>query len=319
MNKFFYFIAATLVAVSFASCEQNKPSQPKDDDDESPKEPTYYHKDPVDGCLPGLFAVSETQQVYFSKGNLWYSKLNFETRWEFAVQQYRVLGESNLNIEDMPSFSAIDLFNWNTANDPTRHEADDYAGDFEDWGDKPIYNGGNTEGLWRTLTGDEWLYLFHGRPNAEQLFGHGCIAENEIDTVNGIFLFPDNWEEIKPEDFEFHSCADMGMVWGKQDGVVAEGYFQSLFYNGYKQNVYDMDMWQKLEDLGVVFLPAAGLRTWKQDTYIVSLDFINTFGYYWSASAAGDRSAYNLVFGWFMLCPKSFNGPHYGSAVRLVR
>ena len=37
MNKFFYFIAATLVAVSFASCEQNKPSQPKDDDDDSPK------------------------------------------------------------------------------------------------------------------------------------------------------------------------------------------------------------------------------------------------------------------------------------------
>ena len=134
-----------MVAVSFASCEQNKPSQPKDDDDESPKEPTYYHKDPVEGCLPGLFAVSETQQVYFSKGNLWYSKLNFDSRWEFAVQQYRVLGESNLDIADMPSFSAIDLFNWNTANDPTRHEADDYVGDFEDWGDKPIYNGGNTE------------------------------------------------------------------------------------------------------------------------------------------------------------------------------
>lgn len=37
MNKFFYFIAAALVAVSFAACEKNKPSQPSDDDDDSPK------------------------------------------------------------------------------------------------------------------------------------------------------------------------------------------------------------------------------------------------------------------------------------------
>ena len=111
----------------------------------------------------------------------------------------------------------------------------------------------------------------------------------------------------------------MEMEWGKLDGVTADSYYRNLFFNGYMQNVYDMDMWQKLEELGVVFLPASGFRTWEQDTYIVSLVYVNEYGYYWSASAAGDRSAYNLIFGWFMLCPKAYDGPHCGSAVRLVR
>ena len=43
-----------------------------------------------EGCLPGLFSVSETQQVYFSRGNLQYQAST--NTWRFAEHQYDYVG-----------------------------------------------------------------------------------------------------------------------------------------------------------------------------------------------------------------------------------
>ena len=42
MKKIFYFFATALVALSFASCEPNKPSNPGNDDDDTPKKKAAF-------------------------------------------------------------------------------------------------------------------------------------------------------------------------------------------------------------------------------------------------------------------------------------
>ena len=58
----------------------------------------------------------------------------------------------------------IDLFGWGTGANPTKNSADynDYS-TFTDSGTNPITNGGNQANMWRTLTNDEWNYLFNAR------------------------------------------------------------------------------------------------------------------------------------------------------------
>ena len=131
------------------------------------------HKDSIlpEGVLPGLFSVSPTQQVHFSKGNLQYQAST--NTWRFAEQQY----SSNSN----------DLFGWGTGNNPSLSSVNDldYA-TFTDWGSNPIVNGGNAPNLWRTLTKEEWQFLIYKRPFKR---GYGLINGY----FEGLILLPDTW------------------------------------------------------------------------------------------------------------------------------
>lgn len=106
------------------------------------------------GAVDGVFYISETQKVYFSQGNLIH---NSDGLWSFAEHQYEVPGEQG-------------LFAWGTSeygNPDTipagRGLYKSVFGDYSnfDWGVyNPITNGGNQKGQWRTLTGEEWKYLY---------------------------------------------------------------------------------------------------------------------------------------------------------------
>lgn len=63
----------------------------------------------------------------------------------------------------------IDLFGWGTGSNPTKSSESygDYS-TFTDWGINPIRNGGNQANMWRTLTKEEWVYMFVKRPNAKK-------------------------------------------------------------------------------------------------------------------------------------------------------
>ncbi len=65
-----------------------------------------------EGALPGLFSVSEGEQVRFSKGNLQYQAST--KTWRFADQQYDVIGMDNEKISETYS-GWIDLFGWGTS------------------------------------------------------------------------------------------------------------------------------------------------------------------------------------------------------------
>jgi hypothetical protein len=126
--------------------------------------------EPTEGGLPMRFTVSEGSTVFFSQGNLRYQASTSE--WAFAPSQTSRVGEGNSSIAfDYSGW--IDLFGWGTSGyneimpytsnmNYTQYAlVENIAGTNYDWGVyNKISNGGNQPGLWRTLTADEWLYLF---------------------------------------------------------------------------------------------------------------------------------------------------------------
>ncbi len=213
-----------------------------------------------EGAIDGKFSVSANQNVYFSKGNLQYKASASKSRlaqWRFAEQQYDYIGNDNSHIDQYYN-GWIDLFGWGTSG--YRHNATGYQpwatsqnyADYyaygssssnlyddtglADWGANAINNDNNQvgePGLWRTLTKEEWVYLF-GRPGIS-------YAKAKVAGKNGLILFPDNW-----------------------NGTT------TINPNGsYGDNVISSSTWNSLQSEGVVFLPAAGCR---EGTTVSSVD-----------------------------------------------
>ena len=236
----------------------------------------------IDGAIMAPFSVSATKKVYFSRGNLQYRPST--GIWRFATHQYDNIGSNNSKISDNYS-GQIDLFGWGTGNNPTNsssYSSSSYSV-FVDWGTNAISNGGNSVNLWRTLTNDEWSYLFMTRPNAADLYGMSTV-----NGVKGIILLPDSWEDI----------TDIPIIAGM------EGFNSNVFY--------EID-WNILEASGAVFLPRSGLR---QGSSVYNDD---VHGYYWSATPYNTDKAYAIEF----IINTNFNtydtNRWQGCSVRLVK
>ncbi len=211
-----------------------------------------------DGCLPGKFAVAEGKYVRFSQGNLQY-QASTDT-WRFAEHQWDFVGDNeegnvyeggvkceNGNISSTYS-GWIDLFGWGTsgwnsgakaykpweASDnykdyyPGGDHTNDLTGEYAsaDWGVfNKIGNGGNKSGLWRTLTVEEWEYLFE----------HHFHGQATVNHVHGYVLLPEGWSA--PSGILFSENSDSWLI-----------------------NDYSAEQWSKMESAGAVFLPCAGFR-----------------------------------------------------------
>ena len=235
----------------------------------------------------GVFSVAPDKKVSFSQGNLQY--LPAINLWKFADTQYEYLGNANKYLK--PTFrNWVDLFGWSANNTTapfgvsTSMSAADYAGDFVDWGTNAIC--GDAPNTWRTLSVDEWGFLFQGRKNADQL-----LALATLEGVQGLVLLPDNWQQ--PEDIPFVSSVEQGLAW---DATRLEGsYFDATNKDHTKDNIYTQAQWQKMEALGAVFLPCAGWRQEKTWTHagIVEVN-IKYLGSYWSCSTPQISNDYYL-------------------------
>ena len=257
---------------------------------------------------PKPFTVAEGKQVTFSGGNLQYTQST--QTWAFAEHQYDMLGTDNVD-GGSKSYDAtygydktgsaladkIDLFGWSGSTGSakwgisTSTDNSDYSGDFVDWGTN--MDDGNT---WYTLTADEWDYLLDERSDADQLVGVARIQLGEKIYANGLVLLPDNW-----------TCPA---------GVT----FKSGFSNTHSVQAYadyqtfTLADWQQLEAAGAVFLPASGFR---EGSFV---GYVQSSGYYWSATPDGSDKAYYMYFisdSYF-----SYNysrNRNYGLAVRLVK
>ena len=235
----------------------------------------------VNGAIQAPFSVSATKRVYFSRGNLQY---HIDTNtWRFATHQYDIVGSANSHW--------IDWFCWGTGANPTLVSL--YDSDFStyvDWGNNAISNGGNSANLWRTLTNDEWNYLFQTRSNASALCG--CAIVNEI---YGIIIFPDGWENV----------LDLSFVPGLNNGCFP--------------NIYTVLDMSRMETMGAVFLPANG---WKSAT--AGWQSTLNRGYYWSATPYNSSAAYCFTFTTKktesnVALPISYTERKAGYSVRLVR
>ena len=241
----------------------------------------------VIGAINAKFSISADKQIYFSKGNLQYHAVN--NQWQFASQQYEIIGANNSNIS--PTYNGwIDLFGWGTGNNPTESSTDNsYYQTFTDWGTNPIINGGNTGNQWRTLSSSEWCYLFCRESKS------GIAKVND---VNGWILLPDNW--VKPDDVDF--------IPGRQQISAPNNYAD---YSTGKIN-YSVSDWEKMEQAGAVFIPAASVRNLGDGP-----SSVDHFGYYWSNTNSDTDNAYMLQIDAISSdCNAWFK--NYGASVRLV-
>ena len=221
------------------------------------------------GALKGVFSVAENQKIHFSMGNLQFNPKKYEFR--FAEHQWDRIGEDNSKIA--PNCDGwIDLFGYGTSGymgcEPTetdceskRYPGMDIANTKYDWGVyNPISNGGNKEGLWRTLTKNEWLYLLNKRPNAAKLRAKACV-----NGIYGAIFLPDDFYEHRVR-VPFDSTP-----------------------NGFSGNTYNLEQWTLLADAGAVFLPCVGYR---KGTKVEADDS----GRYWTSTGYNSITCYIYFF-----------------------
>ena len=241
--------------------------------------PTRKASRKMTASLP-VFSVSSTKKVIFSPGNLRYTSgawSFFDNQWDYYTTY---------------SAGSLDKFGWSTSTTygMSASTTGDYSGNFVDWG--------NTIGPgWRTLTSDEWTYLFKTRSastvNSTQnaryakayLFG----------TKHGVILFPDSYTH--------------------PDGVAAPTGINATNSTSWNANSYSAADWAKMEVAGCVFLPAAGNRN------EASINNAGSYGFYWSSSpyATDVSKAYSMNFAAGDLYPAKDHYRYYGFSVRLVR
>ena len=236
--------------------------------------------------LNGLFSAGDDTQIYFSRGNLRYTRST--DTWSFATYQYDFVGAANTNGAELAD--VVDLFGWSTDGNPntkwgisTSTNTDDYKGDFVDWGTNVI--GESPANTWRTPTGDEWIYIFTRRPNAGALYGVAQVAG-----VNGLILLPDNWTGVSGITFK--------SGYPTNNGNFAD--YQS----------FTLDQWNIMEANGAVFLPQAGMRSGTQ---------VTDYTHYWAATKKSDTNAALLHFTGSRIVPDGENNIAFGFVVRLVQ
>ena len=234
-----------------------------------------------EGAINGVFSVSSTKKVVFSKGDLQYQAST--NTWRFAEHQWDYIGDANSNITQTSS-GWIDLFGFGTVNTPTKisKNSSDYSS-FNDWGNNTIQNGGNKK--WFTLTKDEWVYVFNTRNTNSGI----RYAKATVNGVSGVILLPDNWNS---NNYKLRKTN----TW--------DASFSS-------NRISQSDWISKLEANGAVFLPCVGHR---DGTYV----YVGYGSSFWSATYNDSESAYSVYFCGAGVHPAYNNYRKFGLAVRLV-
>ena len=272
----------------------------------------------IPGALVGKFSVSSTDKVYFSKGNLQYTKST--GIWSFMDHQYSTVETTSQAIGDnYASQDVVSLFGWGTSgwnNGNTYYQpynttfsssgygpkngstyTYDLTGDYAnaDWGHyNAISNGGNTAGTWRTLTKDEWTYLFNTR-SASTVNGTADARYAKaylFGTTHGVIIFPD--------------------VYTHPAGVTAPTGINATGSTSWDGNRYTATDWAKMEAAGCVFLPAAGRR---DGTTIYN---VNDYVRYWTSTYSTSGLAYLVDISNTSMKPVNDFSKAFGYAVRLV-
>ena len=279
----------------------------------------------ANGASLSSFSVAAGRTVHFSRGNLQYNAAlgthatngggTAQGTWRFALHQYDTICSNNRSASS--SYNGwIDLFGWgtsgwnsgNTYYQPWCTASDVWsqygpAGDYDltgiyanaDWGVyNAISNGGNTPGQWRTLTANEWQYLFNTRP-ASTLNGttNARYAKASVADIHGVILFPDAYSH--PSSVPLPA------------GINATG------NAGWNSNRYTAANWTAMEAAGAVFLPATGYRI--DDMTGESGEGVH----YWSATSGGDSYAYRASIRSYSFDAAYNGGRLDGIAVRLVK
>ena len=221
---------------------------------------TYTVAGPPIGAINGKFTVGSGKQVYFSKGNLQYTKST--STWSFMANQYDIVETNNQDVgANYANQDIVSLFGRGTSgyNDKYPYMTSgtypdkDFTGDNAnyDWG---VYNTISNGGTgWRTLTKGEWEHLLKDRSVTSYRYAMGTVH-----STNGLILFPDN----------FNPTVVGVTITSPNSGN-----------SGYVS--YSNADWSKMEAAGCVFLPAAGQRNNTNTTTVID---VGTDGRYWTST-----------------------------------
>ena len=240
--------------------------------------------------LSGVFSVSNSKKVSFSKGNLQATYDGSNWTWAFAANQWDYIGNAAGNTkvtESSPYISenaTVDLFGWVGASSNwtgvnkygiTSSSATNNKNGYgnvaseslkSDWG--TLIGSG-----WRTLSMDEWTYLLATRTvNGGKGADKSYTLNQSVNGKKGMVIYPDN----------------------------------------YTGAVYSGSDWASFEAAGCVFLPAAG---WRNGT---TINNINNRGYYWSTTPSNATAAKRPFFAEGLELTGD-NSRAFGFSVRLVR
>lgn len=254
------------------------------------------------------FSIGPNRHVIISSGNLQYSATGTHTvvgggtepgTWRFAPNPWDVIGNANSNISSN-NISWIDLFGWGTSGYNYKYpymtstNSSDYgngnndiANTKYDWGVyNAISNGGNTPGMWRTLTQSEWAFLLNERSTNSGI----RYAKATLNSVSGLIIVPDDWET---STYPLNSVNDSSAA--------------------FSTNIISVSQWSVLEIAGCVFLPVAGYR------FYTTVFLPSTNGDYWTATYYDNNCAYftNIIAG--NVNAFSNQGRVFGRSVRLVQ
>lgn len=250
------------------------------------------------------FSVSANKKVYFSRGNLKasFSTNSFADGWSFHNTQFdeidgpfavNGLGQtqsyhqySNTNSNNPVNENGLifssgkssgDRFTWGYF-DEIKLTTSEYldvnenltktAAVAKDWG--CVFTESSPEGgNWRTLSADEWIYLFNGPSNVrgdKRFLRVYLRSYGEEACYMGVFVFPDHY-----------SGSDLSGSYT----------FNSVTGNPVVIDYSDADV-EKMLNAGAVFLPCVGYR-YKERYYDYLCYNYNSYigggiGYYWSSS-----------------------------------
>lgn len=249
--------------------------------------PQYYSV--PEGAISGVFSVSESKKIFFSKGNLQYIGSASTPYWKFANHQYDYLGNNGQG-SDSETVDR-DFFGWGTGNAPNKvSTASDQYTVFTDWGTNAISNGGNTANFgWYTMSASEWGGI---AGSSRYTFSGVRYAKATVAGVPGMIFFPDTW---------------------------SRSYFDVTSFNndtvGFTVNIITEDDWNnKFELNGAVFLPAAGIRNH------TTVSNTGEWGYYWESNVASYQTSTACALWFYSNNMIIYNARpwSYGYSVRLA-
>lgn len=241
--------------------------------------------------LSGVFSVSDSKKVSFSKGNLQATYDGYNWTWAFAANQWDYIGNAagNTMVTATSPFisenATVDLFGWVGASSTwtgvnkygiTSSSATNNKNGYGNVASESLKSDwGALIGLgWRTLSMAEWTYLLATRTvNGGKGADKSYTLNQSVNGKKGMVIYPDN----------------------------------------YTGAVYSGDNWASFEAAGCVFLPAAG---WRDGTTINNS--INDRGYYWSTTPSNATAAKRMFFAGGLELDGD-NSRAFGFSVRLVR
>lgn len=247
MKKYFFTLSILVFMLFLMSCSKT----------DYPRE-SQSSGEELSSALLGEFSVSATKKVRFSKGNLYWDGSAFH----FENCQYDHYGYwENNHVRHFFWSKTASVAYAEKYKDPDRRENDVLFTNSTPETAKSDFTVDNITGKYRTLSNEEWKYLFETRTNADNLY------KSEVTVCglsNCVVIAPDNWD-INTNPL---------------------------------QTSYSAPDWVKAEAIGLVCLPATGYRSTTQydGNYNPRIVGVGDYGYYWSSSAIDTNFAYLVRF-----------------------